>query len=739
MDRCSQILTGLLSGIALAASPALAQDKAVQSPGRAYELGLGYVSDDAFLFGRYNGLQEQGPYLIGDIQDQGYSEDSRYWHARGTNLGLDSRYLRLEGGIQGSQQYYFEYDQLPNNRSDSASTPFLGIGSTSLRLPPGFDINTNLDGALQPFEIQTERKRLGVGGSFFPGRGWQLDIGFQHETRDGIDRIGGAIAGNRQGGGGHGPGGPGGGDHGTGGPGGGGSASNSSASNFSTTLHSANGDDHGGGGNGNGIISTFDATLMPEPIDYQTNMLDAGLHYAKGKSEFDVVYHLSIFENNKNTLSWENPFLTGRYGDQSLAADNQFHQLSLTGGYLLPYNSRLSGVFSLGHMTQDDDFQSYTVNPAIATSALPRNSLDGNVLLTMAQLKLVSKPLHKLRLSAEYRHDDRDNDTPVDTYDYVVADSYTGTPVENNPLSYKKNKLDLTANYRLTSSMSLRGGYRYDDMSREYGNTDGGKTSENTLIAKWKMRPHATLGLELYGELGNRDGSDYPVPPGENPALRNYYLADRERTLVGTSVDYLPTDSLSLAAKLEYRKNDYPDTLIGLTESSEPAYTLDASYQLHDNVTTYAYYTHEDMESTQGGSETGTTSPDWQAEFDDTVDTVGVGATVTDIRNKWDAGADLVYTRATGTIEMKNLVSPDRDSNYPDLKTALTSLKLWTQYRYRRDLAFKFSYWYQDYSADNWAVDNLQEDSVHNLLLLGEDTQDYDTHVFGLSFVYNLD
>ena len=132
MNRCSQLLAGLLSGIALAVSPALAQDEAVQSPGRSYELGLGYVTDDAFLFGRYNGLQDQGPYLIGDIQDQGYSEDSRYWHARGTNLGLDSRYLRLEGGIQGSQQYYFEYDQLPNNRSDSASTPFLGIGSTSL-------------------------------------------------------------------------------------------------------------------------------------------------------------------------------------------------------------------------------------------------------------------------------------------------------------------------------------------------------------------------------------------------------------------------------------------------------------------------------------------------------------------------------------------------------------------------------------------------------------------------------
>ena len=53
---------------------------------------------------------------------------------------------------------------------------------------------------------------------------------------------------------------------------------------------------------------------------------------------------------------------------------------------------------------------------------------------------------------------------------------------------------------------------------------------------------------------------------------------------------------------------------------------------------------------------------------------------------------------------------------YPDLETDLTSLKLWTQYHYRKDISLKLSYWYEDYSADNWALDNLQENSVGNLL-----------------------
>ncbi len=478
---------------------------------------------------------------------------------------------------------------------------------------------------------------------------------------------------------------------------------------------------------------------MPEPIDYKTNLLDMNLHYAKDKAQFDIDYHLSLFNSDENTLSWEDPFATGNYGSQALAPDNQFHQLSLTGAYLLPYNSRLSGVLSVGHMTQDDKFQAYTVNPAIGTSALPRNSLDGKVWLTTAQVKLVSSPMSGLRLSAEYRHDDRDNDTPVDTYDYVVADSFTGNPVENDPLSYKRNKLDLTANYRINRAMSLRGGYRYDDMSRDYGDRDGGKTRENTLFAKLRTQPHTKVGLDLYGEYGDRDGSNHPLSAGENPALRNYYLADRKRTTLGSTVDYMPTDRLSFAATVEYNRNNYQNTDIGLTESKEPGYTLDASYQPRDNVTTYAYYVHEDIKSWQAGSETGATTPDWEADFADKVNTVGVGARVSGIRSKWDVGADLVYTRATGEIDMKNLDSANRNNDYPDLKTSLTSVKLWTEYHYRRDLAFKLSYRYQDYSADNWAVDNLQEDSINNLLLLGEDTQDYDVHVVGVSFVYKFD
>jgi MtrB/PioB family decaheme-associated outer membrane protein len=395
-------------------------------------------------------------------------------------------------------------------------------------------------------------------------------------------------------------------------------------------------------------------------------------------------------------------------------------------------------VLSVGRLTQNENFEPYAFAPGPVDPALPRDSLDGEVWLTTAQLKLLSRPMPRLRLDAALRYDERNSDTPVDTYEYVGRGPIGTQAVENNPLSYKHYRADLGAKYRIRPNMSLLGGYEYDRMSRDYQDAERDRTEENTLSAKWKLQPHATVDLALYAEAGRRDGSNYRVPEGENPALRKYYLADRDRTRVGTSVDYLPGDTLSIAAGATYSKDDYRNSEIGLTDATQPTYTLEVSYRPRQDTTTYASFTREEIRSRQAGSEAGTATPDWKADFDDTVNTYGAGAKITGIRVKWDVGADIVYTDSTGDIDMKNLVPGGEVTPYPDLKTELTSVKLWTLYRYRKDLALRLTYWYQKYSADNWALDDLQPNSVPGLLLFGEDTQDYDVHAVSASAVFQF-
>ena len=99
MDRKSLLLV-LAACSAFVPLAALALDMSEPTHSQV-ELGVGYVTDDAYRFGRYTGLEDEGAYLLGDISAHRYGEEGGFWQARGTNLGLDSRYLRLDFGYQG--------------------------------------------------------------------------------------------------------------------------------------------------------------------------------------------------------------------------------------------------------------------------------------------------------------------------------------------------------------------------------------------------------------------------------------------------------------------------------------------------------------------------------------------------------------------------------------------------------------------------------------------------------------
>ncbi len=661
------------------------------------ELGIGYVADDAYFFGRYNGLQTEGAYLVGDIDAKDFNEDGRFWRIRGTNLGLESRYLRLEGGKQGRHKFFLEWDELPNYKNNTVVTPFTGVSTDNLTLPSGFNLGPPVS-TLNPFELQTKRERIKAGAGFVAKQRWLFDIDFSHENKQGVDAVGGSIA-------------------------------------SGTTQ----------------LVQRVNTSLLPEPIDQDTDLVNATLTYAGDKGQVDLTYHASFFNNSYASLNWQDPFnpTTGA-GSMALAPDNEFHQLSLTGGYTFPHKTRLTGVASMGRMTQNQNFQPYSINSSVDT--LPSESLDGEIWVLNGQLKLSSRPLSKLRLNAELRYDERDNQTPVQSYSYVILDSGGGGgAVQNNPYSYKNNRFNLDANYRFNAIASLRGGYKYNAMDRSKFNAGRENTDENTLFAKLKLKPHATVDLDLYGEASSQDGSEFDQQGYQNPLMRKYNLADRDRTKAGALINVMATEKLYLGARADYHEDDYTDTQIGLTEASQPTVTVDFSYAPVNNLTTYGYYTWENIMSSQkgndltqsghgpGGGAIATTGA-WQADYDDTFNTVGIGGKWTDL-GKWDLGADLVYSKAIGHIEMKHQDPAIAVDQFPDNKTEMVSIKLWTDYNYSKHWVYKLGYWYEEYLADNWAVDGLEPYDptvVARTLLLGNTTMDYEVRVFTVSASYKF-
>ena len=698
------IATLVSTGLAAAGVEAADEVEGAELPINEFEFGIGSVSDDSWKFGRYNGLYQKGPYFIGDIYTQDINEKGEYWSVRGTNLGLESRYFRLDSGTQGKTNFFFEFDQQPNYLNNTGQTPFLYPGSSYLTLPSGFDPINNLNSFLQPLELQTERQRIGAGLDIKLKNYWSVDVAFRHETKMGTSLLGGAMA------------------------------------------PDAPGD--------SGVIRDTTGSLLPTPVDYETDLMDVAFRYARDKTQFAIEYHGSVFKNANDSLTWQDPFdaILTDYGSLALPPDNQLHQLSLSGGYQLAREYNLTGVLSIGRGTQNQTMLPY--DTAGTALPYPRNSLEGEVWQTNAQVRFAYRPSSKFRLDATYRFDERNNETPVDNWYGVVADGSRNYLYENNPESYIRNQFDLSGNWHIGSISNLRVGYKYDLMYREFDSLDEPydfDTQESKLFAKLNFQPGLTWNLALYGETSDRNLNNYDTPPDENPLISPYYIADRVRDQIGALVEYLPNSNWSFGARAEYNKDDYDESQFGLLEAEMPSFTLDAAYYPSKNVSTYAYYTREEITSKQKGFSARLSDNIplnyWQADFDDTMDTFGVGGKFAGIGGKWDIGMDLVYNKSKGKIDIIDL-GTSTSSPYPDLKTELASAKLWAQYNQSKKLSYRFYYWYEDYQADDWAVDGLEANSLIQALnqngdptyylLTGEETLDYQVNVIGVSLVYRF-
>ncbi|NNJ91813.1 MAG: MtrB/PioB family decaheme-associated outer membrane protein [Gammaproteobacteria bacterium] len=656
------------------------------------EIGAFWLSDDSKRFGRYSGLDSSGTHLNGNVILESADTTNNWAVIEGYNLGLDSRSLELDWGAQGQYSAYVLFDQQPFTRF-TGSTLFEGIGSTSLTLPAGWTrgLNTSpaqlpdLAASLQSVEIGTMRKKLGAGASFIKNKNWTINLDYESQTKEGFMPIAGAI--------GHSPGEP------------------------------------------------SRSVILPAPVDYTTNSLKASVDYANDGSMFSLALHSSFFMNNLKSLDWENPFDDSQHrgdkGSISLAPDNQFHQLSLSGTQILSGTTRLTGVASFAAMYQDDPFLPDAVASGLIPNPLPRNSLDGEVYQTNALLALTSRPLSGLNLKASYRLQKRDNETPVASYTYHVNDGGVGgvgsspKTATNTPYSYDRRTLDLSAGYRLNSKARLNGNIARE--TYECSPCEVAKTTEDETNLRLRLTPSYDFQVTLRGGVSERDGSAYQTLTGENALLRKYNISDRKRSLAGMDVSYQPTDQFVIAANLQFSDDDYDATSVGLTSSKQTGVTVDASYHPNEKLSAHAYIGREMIESKQSGSQVPNTA-DWFVDNDDAVDSLGFGITWQK-NHKLKLGMDYTFSGATGKTFMTSQSVNPPVTQFPDLTSDLHSVKLYADYQWHRNTSVKLSYQYEEFEVNDWSVDGVNVDTIPEVLLLGESNPGYKEHLIGVSLI----
>jgi MtrB/PioB family decaheme-associated outer membrane protein len=645
------------------------------------EVGGGYVSDGSFKFGEYNGLYDDGAFVLGSIKARYRDGKGGYLDLRGRDLGIDSRMLDVEGGQQGSYRLFLNYNQIPHYTSDSAQTPYLGAGSDTLLLPSAWVRAgttagmTQLNASLHDAVLQTERKRLGIGVAFIPARKWETAVNVRHEVRDGQKRTAGSIF-------------------------------------FTNTAQ------------------------LIEPVDYTTDEVEVSATYTTRQWQSKLAYYGSFFNDHNASLTWQNayPFAsTGStdFGRSALPPDNQFHQILLSSGYQLSERTRVSGDIAMGRMEQDASLLPATINTNV-TVALPRQSADAKVDTLTANLKINSAVSNKLRLNAAYRYNDRDNRTPVDLFTWVSTDAnFTSAPLMNQPYSFTDNTLKLDADYRLTQKTKIGAGYEYE--KRDRTNLDVDNTNEDTFWGKLSVRAPDDIELSARVAHAERDASGYnPVNPTQNPLLRKYNMADRNRDTANVQAGFYPHERLSIGLNAGLSVDDYSDSALGLTGSREIDFGADASMILTDKTSLHAFASWQKIKSDQAGSQSFATA-DWFAKYDDTIDNFGIGVKHRLIRDKLDIGADYALLNSTSEISVQTGVP---GAAFPDLKTELDTVKLYADYHLKDDITLHAAYWYENYDSRDWSRDGVDPATISNVLGLGEDAPSYDVHVVMVSVRY---
>ncbi|MEO8312711.1 MAG: MtrB/PioB family decaheme-associated outer membrane protein [Caldimonas sp.] len=649
------------------------------------DVGAAAVSDASQKFGDYTGLQRRGGYLLLGGSASRRGDDGYYADLAASDLGLDVRRIAGEAGREGLYSLRIGYAEIPRHRTDGAATPFLGVGGDTLTLPAGYPApNTAgmpLAATLQPIDLSSRYKRLDLGATVLAGQEWSYRIGLRRDTRDGTRPTAGSF--------------------------------------FST------------------------AAQLPAPLDQTTDQLEVSASYATRRIQATLGYQLSTFRNDAESLTWANPFTPvfpgSTRGQLALAPDNRFQQVIGTGGYDIAPTIRISGDFAVGRMTQDAAYLAPTLNAALAPSvpALPVQSLGGRVDTFAGGVKLTAAPLDGLRLLASYARDRRDNRTPIQSYPSVATDMFLEPLARSNtPFNFTQDRYKVAADYRGPGTWRFNAAVEQDNRNRTYQEVVN--TRETTVWGKAAVRARDDLEISLKLAHGSRDNSAYGTSVwfgyAENPLLRKFYLADRQRDSAAARAEYTLSEKVAISVSADWARDDYTHSQVGLRSARSLNIGADLSYAISERTQLHAFAQADRINSEQAGSES-FAAPDWAAHSKDRFDVFGLGIKHVAIVDKLDIGGDVVLSKARSDIAVDNGAAAPP---FPTATTRLDGLKVYATYKLKERLSLTGSFAWERYESQDWRLDGVLPGTVPNLLSLGAQPANYSLSVLRVALRYRF-
>jgi MtrB/PioB family decaheme-associated outer membrane protein len=645
------------------------------------ELGAFNASGANATYGRYTGIDHSGTYADASASGQVRSDAGDYANYDLERLGLASREGYVEGGREGRYDLRISYDGQPSRLYDTAVTPYQGNGAT-LSLPAGWVPAGSTGGmstlaqSLAPVDLGYERRTVALLGRYFASPDWTLFGEFRRQ-----EKIGTGLA---------------------------------SASYLT------------------------EAVQLPQPVDYVTDSLETGAAWAGRRASFRLTYTGSWFEDDSDALEFANPYLpivpgsiTGRLG---VPPGNRLQQLDGTGNWQLPWwQTSLTYAASFGTLKQNDAFLPVST---LAGAGVPApGSLDGDVHLSHYALRLASRPLPHLSLRGNANYDGRDDKTSPLAVDYVVTDTFPGGTAITPRYSEDHTHLDGGADYGVFRWIKIGVGGKLDEI--HYG--PGQVVTWTQNAESWgraTLTPIAALSFTLkYGDALRKTSSfdAAALPPDENPLIREYDYAARDRVFYTVTGAWTATSTLTWSVEGSLAKDDYRSSPLGLQAVHEQRISSTLNWTPHATLSVYLDGGYERLFNLQNGEEGLNTAP-WL---------------VADTERFWnlDIGGRWV-PQERWTLTLDYLLAPsyeDVDSTaaglsqpFPQSRTKLDSTRLSVAYQWTPALDFHFRYTREQYSSNDWALNGVGPSTVPNLLALGVQPYRDSVNQFGLTVRYQF-
>ncbi|HEX6828760.1 MAG TPA: MtrB/PioB family decaheme-associated outer membrane protein [Burkholderiales bacterium] len=456
--------------------------------------------------------------------------------------------------------------------------------------------------------------------------------------------------------------------------------------------------------------------FLAEPIDWQTNQLDAVVGYTSEKFQLLLGYYGTAFDNSNAFLTVlnANGTLAGGNNPLSLPPGNQSNQGYLSGGYNFTPTTR--GNFKVAYTTLTQNQAFFTpagVGIAGPFSAFGHTDLSGKVDTTQAEAGIVSRPLPELTLRADYRYDDRDDKTP--RLQYVNgAGSRDGF---NVPMSRTNSIARGEAQYLLPMGFRVIGGIEYAEVNREVAPTLR-QVSWRTDTDEWSywLEVNRSLSETLNGRLlytySDRNGSVYlPANNNVDPDIIDpIHWGDRTRDKWRLRLDWTPMDALLVQFTTDYAKDEYDGRPLGPESGTYRFYSLDANYSLSDNWQLVGWASYGDTQIHQRtiGSAAiapppdGTTGPReiWFAPLDSTSEAIGLGVRGK-LTGKLEIGADFQYSEDKEEFNLSGLSSGFL--GLPQIESKHTTVTLFGSYAVTPNSGVRLQYIYDRWSTNDWA------------------------------------